>query len=412
MRSLRNLQDIVDWGLCVGCGACFSICDREAVKLENIENIGIRPYFTDICKSCSECLTICPGYSIDNNMISSPVNRDMTDNLLVGPTLSVWEGAATDDEIRFRASSGGLLTALSLYCLEKEGMELVMHTGAHPEKPWLSQTVISHNRDDLLSNVGSRYVASSPCDQLRLIEESERPCVFIGKPCDTAAISALRKRRPRLDAKLGLVLTFCCAGVPSVRGTLDLLEKLNVGRKDINQLFYRGDGWPGGLSIAGQDGRKKKLLSYMESWHFLQKYRSFRCHLCPDGLGELCDISCGDAWHRYKEEAGEPGLSLAMVRTQQGQEIIKRGILAGYLALIPSSPERVIEAQGLVDRRKVVFGRQLVMKILLVPTTKFIGFRLFKLWIQTSPVVMIKSLLGTLKRLIQRGLWHRNMLVP
>lgn len=413
MRSIKNIQDIVDWGLCVGCGICYSVCDKEAVTLTNIENIGIRPQFKgDACGSCVECLAICPGYSVNTSLGNSSVNPGGGGNLLIGPTLSIWEGAASDDEIRFRASSGGLLTALSLYCLEKEGMELVMHTGANQENPWMNQTVTSRNRDELLSNVGSRYVASSPCDNVSLIEESSSPCVFIGKPCDTAAISALRKRRPKLDANLGLVLTFCCAGVPSVRGSLDLLEKLSIKKEAVNHLSYRGDGWPGGFSIIGKNGKKRKLLDYIKSWHFLQKYRSFRCHICPDGLGELCDISCGDAWHRYSEKVDDPGLSLAMVRTHRGEEIISKAMASGYIKLTPSSPERVIAAQGLVERRKVVFGRQLAMKILIVPTTKFIGFKLFKSWLQTSPIIMVKSVLGTLRRLVLRGLWHRNPLVP
>lgn len=409
MRSIKKMQDVVDWGLCVGCGACYALCDEGAVNLVNILNIGIRPQFNgDLCRNCTECLAICPGFSVDANLSARQRGEKYIDNILIGPTISVWEGFATDKELRFRASSGGLLTALALYCLEKEGMELVLHTGAHPEKPWENKTTLSKSKDELLINAGSRYGASSPCDQFRVIEEISRPCVFIGKPCDTAAITALRKRRPKLDENLGLVLTFCCAGVPSVQASLDLLEKFKVNNKSITRLSYRGDGWPGGFTITDKDGIRRQLSDYMRSWHFLQKYRSFRCHICPDGLGELCDISCGDAWHRYNEKTENPGLSLAMVRTQRGEEILSRAMASGYLELIPSSPGNVIEAQGLVERRKVVFGRQLAMKILTIPTTRFIGFRLFKSWLQATPVVKLKSVLGTLRRLVQRGLWHHN----
>ena len=40
----------------------------------------------------------------------------------VGYALEIWEGYAADPEIRRLGSSGGLLSALALYCLEKEGM--------------------------------------------------------------------------------------------------------------------------------------------------------------------------------------------------------------------------------------------------------------------------------------------------
>src|SRR3982074_2669302 len=40
---IKSLPDVVDWGMCVGCGACYSACDKDAVALVNIEAVGIRP---------------------------------------------------------------------------------------------------------------------------------------------------------------------------------------------------------------------------------------------------------------------------------------------------------------------------------------------------------------------------------
>lgn len=410
MRSIKHIQDVVDWGLCVGCGTCYSVCTKGAVSLENIEPVGIRPVFKqDACFECTDCLFCCPGYCIDARRGKENLD-DAVNNLLIGPTLEVWEGYASDEEIRYRASSGGLITALSLYCLEKENMAFVLHTGMNDEKPWTNITVQSRNRDELLSRSGSRYAASSPCDSLRLIEESERPCVFIGKPCDVAAVSALRKQHRRLDKNLGLVLTFCCAGTPSSRASLDLLNKFDINPETVGSLHYRGKGWPGGFAAFSKDGKKEKFLPYMESWHFLQKYRPFRCKLCPDGLGELGDISFGDAWHRHAEGKEDPGLSLVMVRSLVGKDILRRAVDAGYVKLTPSSPQNVIKAQGLVERRKAIFGRQLAMKLLLIPTTRFIGFKLFRCWLKAPLIVKLKSIIGTLRRLLQRGLWHRNPL--
>lgn len=70
----------------------------------------------------------------------------------------------------------------------------------------------------------------------------------------------------------------------------------------------------------------------MESWGFLQKYRPYRCHLCPDGTGEFADISCGDPWYREIKEH-ETGYSLALARTQRGREILHAAIDAGYAVL-------------------------------------------------------------------------------
>src|SRR5258707_1343211 len=119
------------------------------------------------------------GY-VDSALATGTVPKSAEADHEFGPVLEIWEGFASDPEVRMRASSGGLLTALSLYCLEREGMASVLHTGQDPEKPWLNKTVQSRGRSDLLQRTGSRYAPASPCDGLRDIENSSEPCVFVG----------------------------------------------------------------------------------------------------------------------------------------------------------------------------------------------------------------------------------------
>jgi len=409
IREINSIQDVVDWGLCIGCGACAYFCEKEKVSLANVETVGIRPRFEDApCAACElrcDCLDICPGYTVRNDR---PLEIDENHSSLIGPSLEIWEGAAADGEIRFNASSGGGLSALALYCLEKEKMRFVLHVGSDPKKPWINATVRSRTRDDLISRTGSRYAPASPCDSLDLIEKADGPCVFIGKPCDAEAVSLLRKKRPALDRNLGLVLAFFCAGTPSSFGTLDLLRSLDISKDRINTLRYRGRGWPGRFDVAFNGSKDKKTLTYKDSWHHLQKFRPFRCHLCPDGLGETSDITCGDAWHNYGGEDKDPGRSLILARSERGREILHRAIAAGYLDVNKSSSGEVVAAQGLVQKRREVFGRTLAMKMLMIPTPRYAGYPLFHIWSKNSVYLKFKTVAGTLKRLATRGLWHRR----
>jgi len=45
VRHIKTIQDVVDWGLCIGCGACYYARDKAAVTLVNVESVGIRPQF-------------------------------------------------------------------------------------------------------------------------------------------------------------------------------------------------------------------------------------------------------------------------------------------------------------------------------------------------------------------------------
>jgi coenzyme F420 hydrogenase subunit beta len=408
LNQIRSLKDVVDWGLCTGCGACHYNCDKGAIQLVNVPSLGIRPQFTsEGCSGCTRCLSICPGNHIDGQQATGPAIASEFDSE-IGAVLEVWEGHASDPEIRYRGSSGGVLSALALYCLEHEGMKSVVHSGKSKDEPWANATHVSRNREQILSHTGSRYAPSSPCEGLGEIEHNDGACVFIGKPCDTASVGMLRTERAELDRNLGLVLTFFCAGTPSARGTLDLIDSLSGNRDSVRSVRYRGEGWPGDFRILHGDNATEKSLTYAESWDQLTGYRPLRCNLCPDGLGRVADISCGDAWHKF-DNTGDPGRSLVLVRTKRGQEILHRAIAAKYVELRPASGDEILSAQpSLLNRRRELFGRLLALRLLGIPTTGFVNFSLLRSWLRLPMLRQIQTVTGTLRRAVLRGWWRRR----
>jgi coenzyme F420 hydrogenase subunit beta len=408
LNRIETLKDVVDWGLCTGCGACHFNCDKGAVELVNIQSLGIRPHFSSQgCAGCTRCLSICPGYRVDGELATGSESGSEFSSE-IGAVLEVWEGHAADPEIRFRGSSGGVLSALALYCVEHEGMKTVVHSGKSEDQPWLNTTHVSTNREQILAHTGSRYAPSSPCDGLSEIEHSDGPGVFIGKPCDAAAVGMLRSERKELDRNLGLVLTFFCAGTPSTKGTLDLIDSLGMARESVQSVRYRGEGWPGEFRILQSESPREKSLTYAESWDKLTGYRPLRCNLCPDGLGRVADIACGDAWHKF-DNAGDPGRSLVLVRTKRGQEILRRAIAANYVELSLVSGAAVVAAQtSLLNRRRELFGRLLAMRMLMIPTPEFLNFSLMRSWLQLPVIRQVRTITGTLRRAVVRGWWRRR----
>jgi coenzyme F420 hydrogenase subunit beta len=413
MRQIKNIKDVVDWGLCTGCGACSYACPHQAITLENVESVGIRPKVDlERCASNCVCLAICPGYSVDGYLATGKPAENTAADFKFGPALEIWEGHAADPEIRLAASSGGALTALALYCLEKEKMEFVLHAAMDAAKPYTNITVRSRNRAELLSRAGSRYAPASPGEGLGWIEESQGACVFIGKPCDAAAAVKLCKQRPLLDKKMGLILTFFCAGTPSTAGTLNLIQAAGALPAEVDNVRYRGHGWPGEFRVSYKNRTQETRLDYENAWGSLQKYRPFRCHLCPDGTGQVADIACGDAWHEYTGN-GNSGLSLIIIRTERGRAIFHRAVKAGYLAVKPATTSKVLVAQkNLLERRTQIFGRLLAMRLLFIPTPKFVGFWLAQAWLKIPLAAKARTIFGTLRRLVQRRLWHRHPVHP
>lgn len=404
MRTLANAQDIVDWRMCIGCGACSYICPSENIELKNYLSVGIRPRVTDTkaCANCSDCLKVCPAVETNFNALRATRPTDKFDKHW-GPTVGIWEGYASNEEIRYKGSSGGVLTAIAAYCIEKENMSGCLHIGQDENNPILNKTRLSKSREDLMRTVGSRYSPASVCDSLDLVENSHAPCLIIGKPAEISAVRNAMKLRPRLSEKVGLTLSFFCAETPPTEATDSLVKHFGVDPTALTNLRYRGHGWPGYLNTTTLGGESKDHWIYHKSWSYLQSFRPWSVHQWPDGSGELADITCGDPW--YESPDGEnPGFSLVIARTEKGRKIVEKAIKAGYLTLKPAERWKVTKSQqGLLAKKGSVWGRRIAHRILGLPVTKYKGAYLFNAWIALSLVEKTKSILGTIRRILQRG---------
>lgn len=402
-RKLRTTSDVASWRLCAGCGACFWACRQNAIILVDRPDQGIRPV-TDIskCQLCGDCVKVCPGMEVSHGDFCEGIIPELS--TAWGPILEIWEGYATDPEIRYKGSSGGAATALALYCVEKEQMGGVLQTAENPEKPCQNIAVLSRNRVDLLACTGSRYLPAAPCAKLEAIKSAESACAFVGKPCDVAALRKSQAYDPALNTKIGVTIGVFCAGTPSTRGTHILLEALGVRPDDVRELRYRGLGWPGLTTVKLSNPRQaERSMTYEESWgNVLSRHVQFRCRLCPDSTAEFADIACGDPWHRPREPS-DPGQSLILVRTQRGRRILGGAIGEGYLVLHRVQPSVLAQSQKpLYNKRCHLWGRLLAMRMMLVPVPHFAGFSLLSNWRRLPWVAKLRSVGGTFRRIIAR----------
>ncbi len=417
MKPVRSLTDVVDWRMCLGCGACAYICPQQKVQLWDFPSEGIRPVVDDgTCDTCKDCLSVCPAVEADyRREIPDPALATTAEPERAGDAIrewgvayEIWEGFASDPEIRFKGSSGGILTALAAYCVEQAGMHGVLHTGADAEDPVRNRTRLSRTREEILCASGSRYSPASVCDGLGVIEECPSPCAVIGKPSEIAAIHNARRLRPRLDASIGVTMSFFCAESPSTGGTLALLNKLGVDAKSVESLRYRGDGWPGHFApIRRGEKSGAQRMPYRESWAFLQAYRPWSTHQWPDGTGELADISCGDPWYE-KPDGENPGFSLIVVRSETGRKIVQGALEAGYIEIEPAEFWKFEKSQLYLLRKKgEVWGRRLAARVIGLPVMRDHGMHLFHCWKKLPTGTKIRSVLGTFKRIASRKFYRR-----
>lgn len=129
----------------------------------------------------------------------------------------------------------------------------------------------------------------------------------------------------RVDEKIPYMISFMCAGVPSKKAGVDLLNRLGTTEDDCRNLVYRGNGWPGYTTAVDKNG-KVMQMTYGQSWgEILGRDVARNCRLCMDGIGEAADIACGDGWYitNGKPDFSEnEGRSIVFPRTQKGKNIL------------------------------------------------------------------------------------------
>ena len=416
--TVRDIRDVAERQLCCGCGVCAYLAPDEIERVVTLDD-GRRPVFKNGAVNgvrLTEALNACPGIELSHDHDSHPEHtlKELADGW--GPVLELYEGHAVDDELRYAGSSGGVASALALYCIEQDGMHGVLHIAARTDVPYLNHTVLSTTRAEILAATGSRYAPASPCDGLQQIAEASAPCVLIGKPCDVAASRKARRNRSELDQRLGLTIAVFCAGTPTTAGTHALCKAFGIDDPaTVRSLRYRGNGWPGQATATFQaNGRlETRRLTYAQSWgEVLTSYQQWRCNLCADHTGEFADIAVGDHWQE-DIPPNEPGRSLVLVRTPHGRRILQDALQARYLNLTRVMPEVLPAAQpNLLLARAAVWGRIMTLKLLGLPTPRYKGLPMFQFWwSRLSLAEKARSLVGTARRIFKRKLLRRQQVV-
>ncbi len=412
--KIQTISDVVACNLCTGCGACAGVFPQAFRLIEDATH-GRRPVAEQpYSEEDHAALAVCAG-------IGAPEPKPNDDvEVNWGPVLACWEGYASDPEIRYRGSSGGAVTALANFALQKGAVGGVAHVQARTDDPRFNEARISRNQKELIRGAGSRYAQASPLEILPKLMKEAQPVAFIGKPCDVASLAKARKRDNALDARIGLTISIFCAGAPNLTATGDLLDRLGVPKgATLTDLRYRGKGWPGlmqarWLDFDGEE-RVSEGIPYAEGWgNILQKGRRWRCRICDDHTGVSADISVGDPWHSPPQGHEDIGQSLIVARTEVGRMLIEAAIADGILVAEPRPRDIISKAQpNLLTANASVWGRRAAMQLLGMPVPQANAASSFAIWSRRLDAKSkAQSVLGTIRRIIRGKVNRPAQLTP
>lgn len=399
----RSLHRVARGNLCSGCGGCALVAPGK-IAMRMVEPGYLRPHQVAPLDAQEDATIarICPGLGQE----VKPAGR--TDDVLWGPYISMHTGFSTSPALRHAASSGGALSAVLIHLLETGAVDAVIQTAASPQVPVANVTVLSGAAAQVQQAAGSRYAPSAPLAGLETHLDSPRRFVFVGKPCDVAALRALAREDPRINARIPVMLAFFCAGVPAQAGAEMILEKLGTDLASTAAFRYRGNGWPGQATARLKDGSERSM-SYFDSWGgILSRHVQLRCKVCADGTGKAADLVFADAWHSdakgYPLFEDQDGISLIVARTAKGFALASEVREAGGLELQSYDPAGLAKMQsGQSWRRRGLLARLVGLRLLGRSVPRYRGLHLVAAARRDGIITNIRTCLG----MIRRGLTGR-----
>ena len=310
------MKTICEHHSCTGCGLCASLCPISCITMKPGKIGHLFPNIDNKkCINCGLCLKRCP--------ILNPIDLSSSQH-----AYAVW----SKDESDYRSStSGGASSVFSQYIILKGG---VVYGCAV-----LQDAIIKHIRidkiEDLYKIKGSKYVQSSIVEVLPQIKKDvkeEKPVLFLGTPCQIAAVKMLFKETPENLYLVDLV----CHGTPSIRFLHNYLKRyIPIGK--IDNIKFRSEKEYVINVFSGNTlfYSSKKTYNYQHKDYYIDAFMngfSLRdsCHQCIYATSKrVSDITIGDFWGLGRELSCEEipehkyGISLVLTNTKKGQSLFQ-----------------------------------------------------------------------------------------
>jgi coenzyme F420 hydrogenase subunit beta len=204
--SKELFKEVVEQGLCTGCGACTSGCPY----LTNFEG---RSVLLDRCTITEgQCYKFCPRTYTDMNAINQKIFGKPYGADEIGVALDISLMRSTIPGVRERGQDGGTVTTLLALALEEGIIDAVISTKMNENK--VPSGFVARNRQEILQCTGVSYAASFAMEAYNTMpKESNERLGIVGVGCQIEALAKMKisppKNRFNIDhVKLSLGL-FC-----------------------------------------------------------------------------------------------------------------------------------------------------------------------------------------------------------
>lgn len=293
---------------CCQCGACLASCEFGSLARIPAEDGRFAIVWEkDKCTDCKRCVEVCPAPDLPRRIWT----EDSWSTIR-----AAYLGASNDEKRRRSSSSGGVARTLVAKALER-GLAAqaycLVENGAHP---WVKGAYIGPEYDtDRISR--STYRPIPFLENCRPLPEGTS-LVAVGTNCQLLAMERFYEGGC-IDLYKICIL---CKQQKHEGFTRFVRRRLGLPREESEPPEYRGNGWPGSITI---EGRRMAWVDAAALPFGRGLWTVPGCRLCANAFGAEADLTIADPWEIVTEEEAKGGLSLIAVRTEAGERLLETG---------------------------------------------------------------------------------------
>lgn len=293
---------VCDFNSCAGCMLCLDVCKKNAIHIEDNLEAFNAAIDSSLCVNCNACHNKCPQNHVPEKI--KPIKW--------------YQGWNKDKELRGKAPSGGVGTALIFKFIEDGGYvcSCLFQNGEFVFD-------ITDDKQRAIQFGGSKYVKSNPkgiYNKILELLKADNKVLFIGLPCQVAALKNYVGDKYLENLYL---VDLICHGTPSPK-TLDIfLNQYNKSLDYIKTIAFRIKSRmqivTDDSSVVCQGVSDKYTIGFYNGLIFTEN-----CYSCNyASIERVSDITIGDSWGSELLDEQKAGISLMIIQTKKGMKLIE-----------------------------------------------------------------------------------------
>ena len=343
-------KDVLESGLCTGCGACVGFCPYQVIYHDRT----VQLHRCDLDEG--KCYAFCPRTAVDLSTVRKKLFdiADLTPE--IGAVKGYYYSHATDQKLREIAQHGGTVTALMELALAEGIIDSAIISAGNGNIQQASLQV--KDKADLRKNTGSKFTVSPTVSAFNQIASEDAGKIgIVVTPCQALALAKMKLKPLKGDAnhidKLKLVIGLYCGWALSA----DKFKAL-LSHNDIDLTSLTGMDIPAGKKALELHTRYGTKLIPFEN---VQDCVRDACGYCFDSTAEYADISVGSA--RFGKDWEEMRKwNQLIVRSRKGSELVDLAVKRGILEIREASAESLKELKKAASEKKKKALKNIIRK--------------------------------------------------